>query len=97
MTIIESVMFADFGDLTSPDCDLRTLKPRKNGQFFSKISQFVNLYKVAKCATLKFEHSVNGDDGYIRIKCGGAQSRDCDFRGRNLEKSEQFGTGIISR
>ena len=33
MTIIESIMHADFGDPKSRDRDLAALKPTKNGHF----------------------------------------------------------------
>ena len=36
MTIIQSVIYADFEDPRSLDCDLETLKPTKKGPFCLK-------------------------------------------------------------
>ena len=33
MTLIKSVIYGNFGDLKSRDCDLVTLKPTKYGHF----------------------------------------------------------------
>ena len=45
---------------------------------------------MAYCGTWKFDYYLDADRGCMRIKLGGAQLRDRDFRGPKLEKSGQF-------
>ena len=70
MTIIKSIMCANFEEPRSRDGDLRTLNLRKNCHFCLE-----NLL-----LSLKFELNSVADRDRIRTKFGGARSRDRDFR-----------------
>ena len=90
MTIIKSIMYANFEEPRSRDRDLGTLNLRKNAIFVSKVYQFAYSYEFAKRGTLKYEHKLWADRDCMRTKFGDAQSRDRDFKGQKSAKSGQF-------
>ena len=82
MTIIKSIVYANFEEPRSCDRDLGTLNVKKAAILESKIYYFAYSYKFAERGTLKFEHNLGADRNCIHTKFEGAQSRNRDFRDR---------------